>query len=295
VFRDEGHLAKLRQLGMTSTEEAKLVSMRDYIVKLAIAISRCARGLNCIIDYLISYSYSLRQRVDEESDMLKTTTHVELQKLKVVPQTVFLRTRTADLTSRTPRVLPTPRHHTPFEHPRSPRTDTSRLSRPSSVEYGPSGAPFEDLRRRLTAINGSGVSLPSSFPHRSSSVSVSSPSQPIGSTLDDLPEVSDRPGSPTDSVLSTPNPPLNRAMHRLHVGSGDGQKAAPAIGSSKANAIGHLEATSKMLNEGSPEHSGRTSPVSTTGTVLGQHWRRPTSLAPISTYGRRTLHKSFHS
>ena len=227
--------------------------------------------------------------------MLKTTAHVELQKLKVVPQTVFLKTRTAELTSRTPRVLPTPRYHAPFEHPRSPRTDTSRLSRPCSIEYSSSGAPFEDLRRRLTAINGSGVSLPSSVPHRASSMSVSSPSQPIGPTLDDLPEVSDRPGSPTDSALSTPNPPLNRAMHRLHVGvgSGDGQKAAPAFGSSKANAIGHLEVTSTMLHEGTPEHSGRTSPVSTTGTVLGQHWRRPTSLAPISTYGRRTAHKCF--
>ncbi len=40
LFRDESHLAKLRQLGMTSTEEAKLVSMRDYIMKLANAISR---------------------------------------------------------------------------------------------------------------------------------------------------------------------------------------------------------------------------------------------------------------
>jgi len=40
LSRDEGHLTKLRQLGMTSTEETKLVSMRDYIVKLANAISR---------------------------------------------------------------------------------------------------------------------------------------------------------------------------------------------------------------------------------------------------------------
>lgn len=40
LFRDEGHLTKLRQLGMTSTEETKLVSMRDYILKLANAISR---------------------------------------------------------------------------------------------------------------------------------------------------------------------------------------------------------------------------------------------------------------
>jgi phosphoinositide-3-kinase regulatory subunit 4 len=243
----------------------------------------------------MSHSYSLRQRMDEESDILKTTAHVELQKLKVVPQTVFLKIRVTDLSSRTPRLLPTSRHYT-LEQPRSPRTDTSRLSRPSSIDYGLSGAPFEDLRRRLTAINGSGVSLPSSLPHRPSSVSVSGYSQPTGPILNDLPEVSDRPGSPTDSVLSGPNPPFSRAMHRLHVGSGDGQKAAPAIGSSKANAIGLLEATSKMLHEGSSEHSGRTSPVSAAGTVtvLGQNWRRATSLPPISTYGKRTTCHYFH-
>ncbi|KAI9511419.1 ARM repeat-containing protein, partial [Russula earlei] len=263
---DESHLAKLRQLGMTSTEEAKLVAMRDYIMKLANAIS----------------SYSLRQKVDEDSDILKTTAHVELQKLKVVPQTVFLKTRTTDLASRIPRSLPTPRHTT-LEHPRSPRTDASRPSRPSSHDYVFS-TPFEDLRRRLTTINSSGVSLHSSLPHRPSSMSVSSPSQPTDPTLDDLPEVSDRPGSPTDSVLSRLNPPLSRAMQRLHVGIGDGQKAAPAIGSSKTNAIGHLEATSTMLHERSPEHSGRTSPVSAVGTILGQNWRQPTSLTPISTY-----------
>jgi DNA-directed RNA polymerase alpha subunit len=40
VSRDESQLAKLRQLGMTSVEEIKLVSMRDYILKLANAISR---------------------------------------------------------------------------------------------------------------------------------------------------------------------------------------------------------------------------------------------------------------
>ncbi|KAH9058039.1 hypothetical protein EDB83DRAFT_2520935 [Lactarius deliciosus] len=71
---DENQLAKLRQLGMTPIEEMKLVSMRDYILKLANAISS-----------------------DEESEILKTTAHVELQKLKVVPQTVFLRTRATDM------------------------------------------------------------------------------------------------------------------------------------------------------------------------------------------------------
>lgn len=264
---DENQLAKLRQLGMTSIEEMKLVSMRDYILKLANAIS----------------SYALRQKSDEESEILKTTAHVELQKLKVVPQTVFLRTRATDMASRTPRLLSGSRHYS-IDYPRSPNTDTSRVSRPSSIDYALSGAPFEDLRRRLTAINGSGTSLPPAFSHRPPSMSVSSPAQPAGLTLGDLPEVSDRPGSPTDSVVSGPIPPLNRAMHRFHVGGGDGQKAAPAIGSSKANATGHLEPTSKMRPEGSPERSGRTSPVSTAGTVLGQHWQRPSSLAPISTY-----------
>jgi hypothetical protein len=35
-------VVKLQQLGMTSSEEAKLLAMRDYILKLASAISRFA-------------------------------------------------------------------------------------------------------------------------------------------------------------------------------------------------------------------------------------------------------------
>ena len=38
--RDEVQLTKLQQLGMTPNEEAKLLAMRDYIWKLAQAISR---------------------------------------------------------------------------------------------------------------------------------------------------------------------------------------------------------------------------------------------------------------
>ena len=38
--RDEAQMSKLQQLGMNSTEEAKLMAMRDYILKLARAISR---------------------------------------------------------------------------------------------------------------------------------------------------------------------------------------------------------------------------------------------------------------
>lgn len=38
--RDEAQLAKLYNLGMSSSDEAKLLAMRDYILKLANAMSR---------------------------------------------------------------------------------------------------------------------------------------------------------------------------------------------------------------------------------------------------------------
>jgi phosphoinositide-3-kinase regulatory subunit 4 len=39
-FRDEAQLTKLQNLGMTSNDESKLLAMRDYILKLASAMSR---------------------------------------------------------------------------------------------------------------------------------------------------------------------------------------------------------------------------------------------------------------
>ncbi|KAI0058381.1 ARM repeat-containing protein [Artomyces pyxidatus] len=269
---DESQLTKLRQLGMTTAEEAKLMAMRDYILKLANAIS----------------SFTMRSRLEDDAGPLKTISDVELQKLKVVPQTVFMKTRAPDATSRSSRVVSSSRRST-MEFARPPILDTPRLSRPPSVDYGSTGAPFEDLRRRLTAINGSGTSLPSAVreTHRIPSVSaqsVQSPTLPTGPIMADLPPVFDRPSSPTDSVFSNTNPAANRAMQRFQIGSTDGQKAAPAVGSSKANAVGLLEATSKMRSEGSPERSGRSSPVSAAGTVRGQAMRRPASLLPISTY-----------
>ncbi|EEB96686.1 hypothetical protein MPER_04135, partial [Moniliophthora perniciosa FA553] len=36
---DETHVTKLQQLGMNAHEEVKLIAMRDYILKLANAIS----------------------------------------------------------------------------------------------------------------------------------------------------------------------------------------------------------------------------------------------------------------
>lgn len=69
----------------------------------------------------------------------------------------------------------------------------------------------------------------------------------------------------------------------------DGAKAAPAVGSSKMIAVGLLEAHSKLLRdqEGSPERSGRSSPVSVAMTTRPHRLRQP-SMQPISTYGTLT-------
>ncbi|KAL7284649.1 hypothetical protein ACG7TL_001946 [Trametes sanguinea] len=254
---DEVQLAKLQQLGMTSVEEAKLMSMRDYILKLARAIS----------------SFASRVSVEVESDALKTTGTIELQKLGVVPQTVFLRA------------------------PESP--GTPRTTRTLSIDQGPTsaGAPFEDLRRRLAIINGSGSSLAvpgsreprSPLPHPLSIDTNAAPS----SASPEIPQLLDRPGSPAESTVSTTNSSAFRAMHRFPI-SGDGPKAAPAIGSSKASATGLLEAHAQ-IREGSQSPSGRSSPVSVAGTVRGQDKPRAPSIAPISTYGMFEANSScFH-
>ncbi|KAA1474364.1 ARM repeat-containing protein [Dentipellis sp. KUC8613] len=268
---DEAQLTKLRQLGMTSTEEAKLMSMREYILKLANAIS----------------SFTTRLKPDDDAENLKTTSDIELQKLKVVPQTVFLKNRLSDIAPRSARIASASRQST-LDMTRSPVSETPRMSRPPSVDISSPGAPFEDLRRRLGAINGSGTSLPSGASARESrrASSTSTTQSPIlapGPTMADLPLVFDRPGSPTESVLSNTNSAAFRGMHRLPMGGTDG-KAAPAIGSSRASATGLLEPTSHMRPEGSPERSGRSSPVSATGTIRGQRRRRTPSLLPISTY-----------
>ena len=178
---------------------------------------------------------------------------------------------------------------------KSPIPGTPRSHRALSVDIAPGGgAPFEDLRRRLATINGSASSLvipPTSAAIRDTRSTPSVPSQlnkpPIMS-----PEVAvlqQRPGSPTESVLSTTGSAVLRTTARgLHMGSFD-QKAAPAVGSSKANATGLLEAASRMRSEGSPERSGRSSPTSLSngGILRGVTPLRPRalSLLPISSYG----------
>ncbi|OAX43719.1 ARM repeat-containing protein [Rhizopogon vinicolor AM-OR11-026] len=269
---DEVQLLKLQNLGMTPADETKLTAMRDYILKLANNAS----------------SFASRPRTELELEKnLRTMGDVELQKLSVVPQTVFLKSKfsTSDLTPRPSRLSSYSRR--PFDVPG--RFGTPRMSRASSVDRGATNPTLEDLKRRLAAINSSSSSLnltaaarerqavqsPSILPSTTQPATLAPPAQPL---------VHDRPSSPTDSVVSTTNSSTLRTVHRLQIGSTDGQKAAPAIGSSNANAVGLLEAPSKMRSEGSPERSGRSSPISMAGTAKGVNRPRMSSMIPISTY-----------
>lgn len=215
----------------------------------------------------------------EAEKTLRIAGDVELQKLGVVPQTVFLKSRLPDITPRSSRALTPLKSTFDAASLRTPVLGTPRTSRAVSIDHG--GTPYEDLRRRLATLNASGSSLSltsAAREHRS----VTSPlpslsSQPAGLTL---PSAFDRPGSPTESVVSNTNSATLRP-NRLYIGSIDGQKAVAAVGSSKANATGLLEAPSKLRSEGSPERSGRDSPHST---LRGGRHGAP-SILPISTYG----------
>ncbi|KAF8653642.1 hypothetical protein AX16_003794 [Volvariella volvacea WC 439] len=173
---DEAQIAKLQQLGMTPSEANKLLAMREYIMKLAEATTNSAS----------------RIVVEPEAEKnLKQLGNLELQKLGVVPQTVFLRSKTSTTSgsaftgsaiegsssSRTPRLGSGLIHH----HPRSAGTASNarspllspRSSRVTSLDTASmQTAPFEDLRRRLASINSSVSSL---GPGTSSSPSASGP------------------------------------------------------------------------------------------------------------------------
>jgi phosphoinositide-3-kinase regulatory subunit 4 len=229
----------------------------------------------------------------EAEKSIRTAGDVELQKLGVVPQTVFLKSRASDVTPRSSRLVSS-RRSTLGTSSRTLTVGTPRTSRAPSVDHGLGGAPFDDLRRRLVTINASASSLSLGSAARDHRPSVSqhqfSSSQPTGLGVASIPST-DRPGSPTDSVVSNTNSSSLRPLHRLQVGSTDGQKAAAAVGSSKTNATGLLEAPSKIRSDGSPERSGRCSPLSLAGTIRGVHRHRVPSLLSISTYG--TVHRFY--
>ncbi|KAI0342433.1 ARM repeat-containing protein [Trametopsis cervina] len=271
---DETHLGKLQQLGMTPSDENKLLAMRDFLPKLA--------------ENKSNFESRLSASIENDPKNLAHKRTIELQKLGVVPQTVFLKTN-ADNISRPSRLSSGRR--IPSELLRTPQLGTPRSQRTMSIDHTSAGAPFEDLRRRLAIINGSGTSLslsPSGRDPRSPSIGTlpppdltpSSPNTVVSDVPVSVPH--ERPLSPADSLASTSFP---SALHKLHIGT-DGQKAAPAVGSSRANATGLLDAHIK-LRDGSPEPSGRSSPVSVSGTIRGMERPRLPSLVPISSYDGR--------
>ncbi|KAF8639172.1 hypothetical protein AX17_001659 [Amanita inopinata Kibby_2008] len=274
---DEVQLSKLQQLGMTPSEESKLIAMRDYIIKLADATA----------------SFASRAKQEPESDKtLKTIGDIELQKLGVVPRTVFLKTQSlSDHTSRSSRLQSySSRRTSRTDSLRMPMSAPVRIPRVPSAEYSTgSGAPFEDLRRRLATINGSATSLSTNHAPKDSKSSVSpspgirSPS-PAATPANKI-SLQERPSSPTESVTSTTNSVSFKPLSRMQIGGSlDGQKAAPAVGSSKMNVTGLLEQHSKLRLEGtsSADMSGRSSPVSLQAAIKGH--RPQLSLNTISTY-----------
>jgi len=128
---------------MTPSDENKLLVLRDYTLKLANATSSFASRL----------SYE-----PDTGKSLKLIGDVELQKLGVVPQTVFLKARHTDSGPRSSRVPLMSRRSNTNSSSRTPILSPTRAQRVSGADYA-AGAPFEDLRRRLATINASASSL----------------------------------------------------------------------------------------------------------------------------------------
>ncbi|KAF5392892.1 hypothetical protein D9757_000800 [Collybiopsis confluens] len=269
---DETQIVKLQQLGMTSAEEAKLMAMREYILKLADALSR-----------------SISETVNEKQ--LTVTGDVELPKLGVVPQTVFLKSTNFELSSRISRSRRSNDVIGKASLPGTPLLNRIFSDQMSVSGASTSGAPFEDLRRRLATINGSASSL-SVAPQAQTPRSAPSPILPPPSSAfasGAISPIDERPSSPTESIVSASNNSASfRPISRMQVGGGssvDGsQKAAPAIGSSKTNALGLLDTHSQLQTEPSLERSGRTTPLSMSQTIRPLNRPRVASLLPISTY-----------
>jgi phosphoinositide-3-kinase regulatory subunit 4 len=223
--------------------------------------------------FLISVSSSTRSKSDSENEKLTSIGVIELQKLGVVPQTVFLSGRPSDIPIR------------PFRLsealPRSPMMAGSRRASFSSAAPQSNSSDkgstvphvVEDLRRQLAAMN------VNSKDRRSSVASTSaSPITSLPPRIKDIKDISRAPESPVlpaspsgESVQSNPFLQISQAKRsRAPFAVSDGQKAAPAIASTMTNVTGLLEQGAAIRSHTpSTSHmpSGRTSPVSNAGTI----------------------------
>ncbi|KAG8916361.1 Serine/threonine-protein kinase, partial [Tulasnella sp. 408] len=234
---------------------------------------------------MTTLSFQQRERIVAPHSILTEGKDVELGKLNIMPQTVFLGTTESKGTRpdrlRTPVLGGTPR--------------ISRLNSldPSTGE----GVVVEDLRRRLNRMDGSTASL--------NSVSVSSGARAPGTRRTSMTSVSSALPSPLPNVSAIPHPPPSPfdgtpaspsesvmstgidVLRRKH------QRTATAVvGSVNANIAGVLETPKMRTAEEEALTSGRTSPASMAGTVRGQHRAasRISSARPTTTYGKYILH-----
>ncbi|KAH7106720.1 ARM repeat-containing protein [Auriculariales sp. MPI-PUGE-AT-0066] len=241
---DDTQLARLQQMGMNQIEEGKLLALRDYIVKLSRATA----------------SFNSRGRLESESAELTHGNTVLLQKLNIVPQTLFLRPRPAERISARSDV------GRAFSDA-GRRTPMSRLSRAGSVDQ-PVGQLTEDLRRRLTQQS-SALSISTNRARMEGPPAIASP-------LSDVHSI--RPPSPSDSVTS--HDATNLLRNYRH-GSTESRKAAPAVASVRTIAIGVMESSAKLRSVDEDSASGRTSPASNAGTVRGDHRGRIPHMQPV--------------
>ncbi|CCO36045.1 phosphoinositide-3-kinase, regulatory subunit 4,p150 [Rhizoctonia solani AG-1 IB] len=269
---DEAQIVKLQQLGMTSVEEAKLVALRDYILKLANTIK----------------SFTARDKDENEVVNILHGPVAELQKLGVVPQTVFVGTRAA--VNETPSVYAPPsissRRSTLDVNPRPPHPLSPRgVHRAGTDTSSRSGSPFaiDDLRRHLGQIDGSshGLAVPGRIIGRKGSHSSLASGSGIHSPVatdpaSDTPALDFAPSSPSESV-SVLSGAQDNDMRRRHLRQlvQDGRGTAPAsIVSTRTVATGTLEAP---LKPSDIPPSGRTSPAST---VRGEQRPKLRSIGP---------------
>ncbi|KAG8950099.1 Serine/threonine-protein kinase [Tulasnella sp. 424] len=246
---DAIQVAKLRQLGLSGTDESKLIALREYTLKLA----------------MTTLSFQQREKIVAPHSILTEGKDVELGKLNVMPHTVFLGS-TDSRSSRPDRL-------------RTPILGTPRISRLNSLDHTTrEGTAVEDLRRRLNQMDGSTVSLTSASvssgarapgTRRTSMTSVSSalPS-PLPSHMPPSP-FDGTPASPSESVMSTGIDVLRRKHQRT---------ATAVVGSVNANIAGVLETPKVRTAEEEALTSGRTSPVSVAGTIRGHHRGQETGI-----------------
>ncbi|KAG8848832.1 Serine/threonine-protein kinase [Serendipita sp. 411] len=253
---DDQQIARLQNMGMSPAEEAKLLAMKEYITRL--------------VDPRSSRLSNRPEQKSEQELLLTGKGTINLQKLGAVLQTIFIGGTT----------IPGRR---PEGSRRSTLTDTPRWSSPSAitsprilpVDRKDSGH-MEDLRKRLLSVDGSSVSIHQVIPltkdreRRESTNSVQSSSAlHLSPMLDKSPPESVTSGEASASALG-------KRRQRIQL-STDG-KAPPLVGSIRTNVTSLLETSSTLrpVQEDSVAPSGRSSPVSQTGTLKKDH--RPSHL-----------------